>query len=211
MLFSSYFPKEKKKIARESSEGQANIKLPKPLKILGFVKGTPSGVILKVGRNIFILIQGEEYKGWKLIKVGNKYVYLLYKGIKVKLPLKEKKEKSSKVKYTTVPAEGNTFVISRAEVDKLTQNYGTLLTQVDFVPYIVNGQTQGFKLRWVSPNSIFYKIGFRQGDVILSVNGIPIRNTEDVFRVLQILRNEPSLRIKVLRKGKEITFNVRIS
>lgn len=209
--FSSYFPKEHKKVVKKPTGGKTNIKLPRPLKILGFVKGVPSGVILKAGRNIFILVQGEEYKGWKLLKVDNKYVYFLYKDVKIKVPLKEKEGKPSQIKYKTSPEEGDTFVISRTEVDKLTQNYGTLLTQVDFVPYIVNGQPQGFKLRWVSPNSIFYKIGFRQGDVIVSVNGIPIKNTEDVFRVLQILRNEPSLRIKVLRRGREITFNVRIS
>jgi len=212
--FSSFFPKEERKVVKQQSKPSKRfVRLPKPLKVLGYVEGLPSGVILKAGRKTLVLVQGEETKGWKLLRIDGNFAYLTYKGIEVKVPLKEeKKTPTAKVKYqTTTSFEGNSFTISRSEVERLTQNYGALLTQVDFVPYIVNGQTQGFKLRWLSPSSIFYKIGFRQGDVILSVNGIPIRNTEDVFKVLQILRNEPSLRVKVLRSGKEITFNIRIS
>ena len=102
------------------------------------------------------------------------------------------------------------FRLSRRLVNRMMADYGRLLSQIDVVPYIENGKTIGFKIRWIMGGSIFEQLGFKKGDVILAVNGVPIRSTEDVFKAVQIIRNEPSIRVKILRDGEERYLNIRI-
>jgi len=205
--FEKYFPR--KKISEKQPSQVAKISLPKPLKIEGYATGFQDLVILRAGKNRLVLVRGEEEKGWKLLKIEGNKVYLKYRGKLVILEINKEVNRKQQA-ITTKLVHSHTYTISRQLVQRLTENYGQLLRQVDFTPYIVNGISRGFKIRWLSPSSIFYKIGFRTGDVILSVNDIPIRNTEDLFKVIQIIRNEPSLRVKILRNGQELILNINI-
>jgi general secretion pathway protein C len=208
-LMASHFPQEKSKKEKTSNRQTNNIK-PPPVEVLGIARGTPSGAILKVKGKTLTLLQGEEKEGIKLLQVGEDFILIEFKGVKFKIPLKGKK-------YFYPTAQGKSsekgeklLRVSKSLVERLVQNYGDLLKQVDFVPHFRDGKIEGFKIRWISQSSPLYKLGFRKGDVILSVNGISLRNTDDLFRVLQVIANEPSLRIEVLRNGKREIFNVKI-
>ena len=208
--FASYFPQQREAAAKGSpSKGTATVKLPHPLKILGYSRGGIESVLLLAGREKLVLLKGEGTKGWKLLKVGEKYAYLSYRGKGVKLPLPQEKS-GIKEPQTVVKTETEEHRLSRALVNRLMADYGQLLSQIDVVPYMENGKTVGFRIRWLQPGSLFAKLGFKVGDVILSVNNIPIKKTEDVFRAVQIIRNEPSIRVKVLRNGKEHYIDIRI-
>jgi general secretion pathway protein C len=205
-LISAFFPMGKSKTNPE----RANIQFaPSYFKVIGYILGEPSAVILKYKRSTFVLTEGESQKGIKLLKVTTDYVLLEYNGKTLKVNIKKGKTEKRNSKYVENKV-GNTKIISKALVEQLTQNYGQLLTQVDFTPYLRNGKTEGFRIRWIAPNSIITKLGFKQGDVILSVNDIPIRNTEDIFRIVQIIRNEPSLRVEILRNGERKTLEIKI-
>ena len=205
-LIASHFKEEQKR--KKNTTNEVAI-APSSFKVLGYAIGKPSAVLLKYNNKIFVIVEGETQNGIKLIKVTPNYVLIEYRNRKLKIPIK-KKTSNSKIKYSKVYYSQEVKTISKALVERLTQNYGQLLQQIDFVPYVRFGKTQGFRIRWLDKNSIFYKLGFRQGDVILSVNGIPIRNTEDLFRVIQIVRNEPSLRVEILRNGQRETIEIRI-
>ena len=85
-----------------------------------------------------------------------------------------------------------------------------MFREIRLVPYVRNGKTEGFILEWIKPGSLFYKAGLRKGDVLVSINNMSIRSGKDAFRILQVLRNEPSLRVVVLRNGRREEINVRI-
>ena len=209
--FASYFPREEG-IKQKPAAVAKNIKLPHPLKILGYSRGGVEAVILRAGKETLTLLKGETYKGWKLLKVGEKYAYLNYGGreVKVSLPEEKTKSKPARVEVKSEKPAAEEFHLTRRLVNRMMADYGRLLSQIDVVPYIENGKTVGFKIRWIMNGSIFEKLGFRKGDVILAVNGVPIRNTEDVFKAVQIIRNEPSIRVKILRDGEERYLNIRI-
>ena len=210
--FASYFPRREAIAKNNTSKGVKTVKLPHPLKILGYSRGGVESVLLLAGREKLVLLKGEETKGWKLLKVGKKYAYLSYRGKEVKLPLPEEKG-SIKVPKTVVETSSSVpeeHHLSRSLVNRLMADYGRLLSQIDVAPYMESGRTVGFRIRWLQPGSIFAKLGFKVGDVILSVNNIPIRDTEDVFRAVQIIRNEPSIRVKVLRNGRVHYIDIRI-
>ena len=209
--FASYFPREEERKQKPAAVAQ-NVKLPKPLQILGYSRGGLDAVILRAGKETLILVEGETNRGWKLLKVDEKFAYLTYGGKEVKLPLPEEKEetKTARVGLKREKPAAEEFRLSRRLVNRMMADYGRLLSQIDVVPYIENGKTIGFKIRWIMDGSIFEQLGFKKGDVILAVNGVPIRSTEDVFKAVQIIRNEPSIRVKILRDGEERYLNIRI-
>jgi len=210
VLIKKHFPTEKaKQPAPQKSKNNAIQIASREFKVLGYSIGKPSAVILQFKRKIYILIEGEKQKGIELIKLTPDYVLIKYNGKLLKIPL-EKKEATKGVVKISKTTEGGVKTVPKSLVERLTQNYGELLKQIDFAPYIKHRHNEGFYIRWISPNSIFYKLGFRRGDVILSVNGIPIKNTEDLFRVVQIIRNEPSIRVEILRNGERKILNIRI-
>jgi len=85
-----------------------------------------------------------------------------------------------------------------------------MFREIRLVPFVKNGRTEGFIFEWIKPGSLFYKAGLRKGDILISINNMSIRSGEDAFRLLQVLRNEPSLRVVVLRNGQRKEIKVRI-
>jgi len=216
--FASLFPKPKRERTEKVQPRPAAV--PK-VEVLGVARGKVPAVMFRAGKRTYYLLKGEQKDGWKLVEVEENRVVLSYKGTEVVVPLKEKRLSFRPVRrrpgFPATDRKGEpktagqgSLTVSRELVDRLTKNYGELLRQVDIRPYYEGGRAVGFKIYWLSPQSVFYKLGFRPGDVIVSVNGVPLKTTEDLFRVIQIIRNEPSLRVVVLRNGNEQTFNVRI-
>ncbi|MCX8059881.1 MAG: PDZ domain-containing protein, partial [Aquificaceae bacterium] len=60
------------------------------------------------------------------------------------------------------------------------------------------------------PGSIFDRSGIRPGDVLLSINNQEIRSGEDAFRILQVLRNENSIKLNLQRGNELIELSLRV-
>jgi len=83
--------------------------------------------------------------------------------------------------------------ISRREIERLTKDPGVMFREIRLVPYVKEGRTEGFIFEWIKPGSLFHRAGLRKGDILISINNMSIKSGEDAFRLLQVLRNEPSL------------------
>ena len=84
---------------------------------------------------------------------------------------------------------------------------GKIFYQMAVVPYYENGKVLGFKVVEVKRNSFVYKMGIRKGDIILSINGYPIRSMEEGFAVFERLKNSSEINIRVFRRGREVTLS----
>ncbi len=180
------------------------------IKLLGTAIGSRNLALLLVNKRTFVLSEGEEREGIKLKKVYRKKVLVVINGKEITLKLEVPKANSS-IQVKSFQARGlGEFRISRREIERVTKDPGIMFREIRLVPYVKNGKTEGFIFEWIKPGSLFYRAGLREGDILLSINNMTIRSGEDAFRILQILRNEPSLRVVVLRKGKRREINVRI-
>ncbi len=106
--------------------------------------------------------------------------------------------------------EENRFVIGRQEIDSQMANFNALLTQARAVPEMRGGQMVGFRLTQIVPNSFYQKAGFKDGDVIRSVNGEKVTDAAKAFELLQGLKSMSSLDMTIERGGKEVNFNYDI-
>ncbi len=123
---------------------------------------------------------------------------------------------TSNLQSKSAPAAGinqldeNRFVIGRQEIDTQMANFNALLTQARAVPEMRGGQMVGFRLTQIVPNSFYQKAGFKDGDVIRSVNGEKVTDAAKAFELLQGLKSMSSLDMTIERGGKEVNFNYDI-
>jgi general secretion pathway protein C len=103
------------------------------------------------------------------------------------------------------------YLIDRKEVDSALDNMNQLFTQIRAVPHFEGGASTGFRLFAIRQNSLFDRIGLRNGDVIQRVNGTDINDPSKALALFQELRSEGELTVEVVRnkKPKVLTDEIR--
>lgn len=91
---------------------------------------------------------------------------------------------------------------------EVMQNMEQFLGRARVVPYFKGGEPYGFRVSNVDNDSPLYGVGVRSGDVIRSVNGIPVRSPEDAFRAYQDLGNQATVQVELERGGSSVSVTV---
>jgi general secretion pathway protein C len=112
--------------------------------------------------------------------------------------------------YAVRKVSDSEYVIDEAEVENALGNINQLLTQIRVVPNFKDGQADGFKVFAIKPESIFAKVGLRNGDVIRKVNDQDISSPDKAFQAFQDLRNEKNLKVEISRRGQQQSLSYEI-
>jgi hypothetical protein len=72
----------------------------------------------------------------------------------------------------------------------------------------IAGGQRGFLFRGIRPQSIYAKCGFRNGDVWLKVNDLPLISLDDALVEYARLRQASSLDVALVRKGRGMNIRV---
>lgn len=157
--------------------------------------------------------------GIKVLRINKDSVEFLVNGQKQKIKLGQKMEKEKDINIPTgnlPPLENilspnkNSNVIPKSELEKLTSDPGIMFTQIRLVPVVEGGQTKGFRFDWIADGSLFQRMGLNVGDILVSINNQPINSGEDAFRILQIIRNEKSFKIAIIRNGQPVELSYTV-
>jgi serine protease Do/serine protease DegQ len=70
--------------------------------------------------------------------------------------------------------------------------------------------SRGAVISEVVPDSSAHKAGLERGDVIIAVNGAPIRSAAHLRNRIGLLRLGESVELEVIRKGKNRTLTAKI-
>lgn len=112
-----------------------------------------------------------------------------------------------------VPTPGSPVrtVLDRRVVEQAMGDLPKLLSQARAVPYLVNGEMNGFRLDYIAPSSFYEKIGLKYGDVLQQVNSVAIRDPGTILTLFQQLRNEKTVKLDVLRNNQRtaMTYDIR--
>ena len=98
------------------------------------------------------------------------------------------------------------FIVQRAALTGAVDNTSGLLTQLRAVPEVADGRPMGFRLFQINPESIFTRLGLRNGDVVQRVNGTTLANPASLLGFLQRLRDEPRVALDIVRAGDARTL-----
>jgi len=77
-------------------------------------------------------------------------------------------------------------------------------------PFQKDGQLVGYRLRPGKDRTLLKRFGLRSGDVITSVNGVPMNNPIKALEVLRDLSSATSLNVDIQRNGTPQSFTFQI-
>jgi general secretion pathway protein C len=106
-------------------------------------------------------------------------------------------------------ADGS-YEIERATLEALLADTPALLQAARVVPELRDGRAAGFRLHAVRPDGILARIGLRNGDVVVAVNGLPLTAPERALDAFVKLRSASHVSLSLERGGQRLTADYRI-
>lgn len=104
----------------------------------------------------------------------------------------------------------NRWSVSREAIESAKGNLSQLMTQVRVTPNFTEGKPDGFKLLSIKRGSIFDRLGLRNGDVVRGINDVPLDSPEKALEVYGQLESGQSVRVDVVRRGRQQTFTYEL-
>ena len=87
---------------------------------------------------------------------------------------------------------------------------GWFLQLVEVEPVIESGRFRGFRVMALRPRTYWQGVDIRPGDIVTSVNGLPIERDVQAFEAFQSIKKSDELRVKYVRQGRERELVYRI-
>lgn len=101
--------------------------------------------------------------------------------------------------------------LSRSDVvHVIDSGFGTFLEHVEVEPSLAEGRFRGWTIVDLRPAAFWQAVDLRPGDVVTSVNGLPIERDTQAFDAFQSLRTADELRVAYFRDGTAHTLAYRI-
>lgn len=102
-------------------------------------------------------------------------------------------------------AEG-TFLVSRRFLDRVLEDQAALMRTTRIMPVTRGGRVLGVQLFGVRPDDLTARLGLRNGDVLLRVNGLDIASPERCLEAYARLRQTDRLTVTLERAGRELAL-----
>ena len=201
--------------------------LPLKIRLMGTIVGEDPG-------NTYAVIQDEVTKKQelfrlnelvmeeaKLVKVERGWITLLRQGTEEEIHLlfkekpedftsnlnKPKKEdKSSGIQSVS----SNRWVLDKREVSQAFNDLPKLLTKARIIPNFNKGKADGFRIVSIVPNSIYEKIGLKNGDILQRINGIEINDPLSFLKIFQQIKDETHISLNLVRNSQKNVFEYDI-
>jgi hypothetical protein len=105
----------------------------------------------------------------------------------------------------------NRYEVDRGALELALRNLRALSASVRVAPALRDGKPIGFRLFAVSPAGPIAKLGLRDDDILVSVNGIDITTPDRVLGAYAKLKAADDLALGVLRDGRTmvVTYLIR--
>jgi general secretion pathway protein C len=92
----------------------------------------------------------------------------------------------------------------------LTTEFTKVLQDAKATPNMVDGELKGFVLTRIRKESIYEKAGLQNDDIVEEINGVPLTDVSQSIKLLNSLRNESEIEVRVIRGGVPQKFTLSI-
>ena len=195
------------------------------LALLGTVAGTQQSAVAvieetdkrkqglyRVGDSVQDAIVKMILRGKVVLRVGDKDEILTMEESSSRRASAEEKASASRIRRrpSRVSGRGASITVRRSDVQDALKNINTLLSQVRIRPHFKDGKADGLALSNIKGDSIFAKLGLRDGDIVRGVNDRPIRSPDDIVSFYNKLTSGSRMSLQINRRGQNRTINYRI-
>lgn len=95
--------------------------------------------------------------------------------------------------------------------DTLLSNPQSLAGLIRTEPYRgPQGQVQGYRIQPGTDKGLFQRYGLQPGDIVTKVDGVPLDNASNAFRILRGLRSRNDVQVELVRNGSPQMLNLHI-
>ncbi|MEZ4601116.1 MAG: PDZ domain-containing protein [Syntrophotaleaceae bacterium] len=104
----------------------------------------------------------------------------------------------------------NRWIIGSQTAQNAKDNMNEIMKQARLVPEGKEGQIEGFRVVMVRPQSLFWNLGLKRGDVIREVNGISLDSAEKGLQIYQQLREAQKISLVLQRENENLEFEYEV-
>lgn len=99
----------------------------------------------------------------------------------------------------------------RSMINEAINDVSKLMTEVKILPHMNDGQPDGLAISNIKPNSIFRRMGLRNGDILKKVGGQEIQTVDDALRLYDSMKSADSVSVEIERRGslRNIDYTIR--
>jgi general secretion pathway protein C len=102
-------------------------------------------------------------------------------------------------------------VVAGREANEALRDPANIFSQARILPKWEDGEMQGVELAAIKSGSLLQDAGFRNGDVIVEMNGIPVDSPEQSAKLMKEFSSARSISATVDRDGSEVTVEFDIN
>jgi general secretion pathway protein C len=151
----------------------------------------------------------------RIAAIGETRVELDVDGRHEFIDLGEAPTPPARVEASPVPAGiertgEHAFEVRRATVDALLADPAAIASSVRVVPESRDGRPFGFRLARVRADGVFARLGLRDGDVVVAINGLPMSTPDRALEAYGRLATANHLAVALERAGRRLTLEVSI-
>jgi len=164
-----------------------------------------------------VLQKGDDFKNYTLKYLFPNYVIFEKDMKEYKLYISNNKnkfeivsDKNSKWNEKTT-FTGDEIKIKRTIVNSYINDMNKVWDDIKITEFKRNGSVIGYKVVKIAKNSLFYNLGLSSDDLITEINDTKLDNYQKVFKIYKQIKNVRFLKIKILRKNKEMELNYEIN
>lgn len=207
------------RISPTAGQGGIDKDVVRPIASMGLaLKGTIAGpkeiarAIIESNKEQKIYKIGDEIMGATLLAVFRNKVIVDVNGQEQMLVMEEGGQKpgSGGPAGPGAPSRfpGRVAAAGPQGMNPVMKNLDQFLGKARVVPYFKGGEPYGFRVSNLGSDAKAYGLGVRAGDIIRSVNGVPVRTPEDAFKAYQDFQNESSVQLELERNGQSVSVSV---
>ena len=145
---------------------------------------------------------------------GRRECYEMKKGDKVARASSKSsssKRQSKKRQQRVSSTSGGAVILDSAWVEaELGPGFGNIMQSARVVPNDIGGRINGFKVFAIKPNTLFSKIGLRNGDIVQKINDTSLEQAEQGFALYQTFQEDQEIVFNIMRKNRPQTITVMI-
>jgi type II secretion system protein C len=105
---------------------------------------------------------------------------------------------------------GESSLVDQKMLQSAIDNPKKIMTDARLLPYIVEGQVQGFVLSEVARGGVYQTLGLQNGDVLMRINEHEISAPESALQAFVALKGMDLVQLDILRNGTPMTLSYQI-
>lgn len=154
--------------------------------------------------------EGDTVLSAKIEKIYRDKVILNVDGDRQILTMEKYKNSSRRPRRTRHPASTTplkyTRTIKHKQIENAFENLNSIMKQARIRPI-----ARGMSISGIRSNSIFRRLGLRNGDVIVGVNGEKLKSVEDALSLYHGLQTGSQVTINLERRRRPVTITYAIN